>query len=125
MVVEEKPEWVSLDEFERGLVMDAVRGDREALGLLLTRSDSAVRAHVERAIRRAPRPYMVCADDVLQDICMDAVEAIATFRSSEAESFLPWLNRIADRRMATIIRVGGAWKRGGLRRQYCDDLSCQ
>ena len=75
---------------ESALVCAAREGDKEALGLLLTRNWAWLRGLVYSVINNA---YDV--DDVLQDICVRVISKINTLR--EPERFRPWLAVLARR----------------------------
>lgn len=75
---------------ESALVCAAREGDKEALGLLLTRNWSWLKGLVYSIITNA---YDV--DDVLQNICVRVISKINTLR--EPECFRPWLAVLARR----------------------------
>jgi len=75
---------------ESALVCAAREGDKEALGLLLTRNWAWLKGLVYSIITNA---YDV--DDVLQDICVRVISKINTLR--EPERFRPWLAVLARR----------------------------
>ena len=75
---------------ESALVCAAREGDKEALGLLLTRNWSWLKGLVYSIITNA------CdVDDVLQNICVRVISKINTLR--EPECFRPWLAVLARR----------------------------
>jgi len=75
---------------ESALVCAAREGDKEALGLLLTRNWSWLKGLVYSVITNAHD-----VDDVLQDICVRVISKINTLR--EPERFRPWLAVLARR----------------------------
>jgi len=75
---------------ESALVCAAREGDKEALGLLLTRNWSWLKGLVYSVITNT---YDI--DDVLQDICVRVISKINTLR--EPERFRPWLAVLARR----------------------------
>jgi len=75
---------------ESALVCAAREGDKEALGLLLTRNWAWLKGLVYSVITNAHD-----VDDVLQDICVRVISKIDTLR--EPERFRPWLAVLARR----------------------------
>jgi len=75
---------------ESALVCAAREGDKEALGLLLTRNWSWLKGLVYSIITNT---YDI--DDVLQEICVRVISKINTLR--EPERFRPWLAVLARR----------------------------
>jgi len=75
---------------ESALVCAAREGDKEALGLLMTRNWAWLKGLVYSVITNAHD-----VDDVLQDICVRVISKISTLR--EPERFRPWLAVLARR----------------------------
>jgi len=75
---------------ESALVCAAREGDKEALGLLLTRNWAWLKGIVYSVITNTHD-----VDDVLQDICVRVISKINTLR--EPERFRPWLAVLARR----------------------------
>jgi RNA polymerase sigma-70 factor (ECF subfamily) len=73
---------------DEALLALAVGGDSEALGELLTRSESRVRGLLAQML--GPRGRL---DDLVQDVRLKAVRGFAGFRGESA--FTTWLHRIA------------------------------
>jgi RNA polymerase sigma-70 factor (ECF subfamily) len=73
---------------DEALLSRAVAGDSAALGELLTRNESRVRALLAQMV--GPRGRL---DDLVQEVRLKAVRGLASFRGDAA--FSTWLHRIA------------------------------
>jgi RNA polymerase sigma-70 factor (ECF subfamily) len=99
----------------------AVRGDREALGLLLEAERSALRRLAERQLggRIAVR---VDASDVVQQAFLEAYRSIPQFVGQDVRELVAWLQCILDHKIATAIRDHTQLqKRAVAREQSMDD----
>lgn len=84
----------------------------EALCEVLVRRSGPMIAYLEK---RIPQVYKgaIVAEDVFQDVCERAIDALSTFRNDSADALDRWLTTIADRRILNRIRDEGRKKRGG------------
>jgi len=99
--VSEPNGWPSTEtSAEHRLVERAQRGDRAAFGQLYQRHIDAVFAYVQLRVRNVP-----LAEDLTQDIFMNAFRALPKFRWQG--SFAPWLLRCAHNRVANHWRAQG------------------
>jgi RNA polymerase sigma-70 factor (ECF subfamily) len=89
------------------LVCSAVRGDRDALGELLSRHGPAVESglHIAGAWRDS-----LDTGDVMQVTYLEAFLQISRFDSTRADSFGGWLRRIAENNLRDAIRALEAQK---------------
>lgn len=90
----------------------AVYGDRQAIERLLLQFAAHLRARITLRLPSAWQS-LVDADDVLQEVYVQAIRDIATCRAGSAEAFTAWLNGIADHRVGEIVRYLNCQKRGG------------
>src|SRR3954469_15957638 len=97
------------------LLTAAVAGDRPSLeGLLLSHYDR-LRQQLEVGIPPELRA-VVTAEDVLQDVFVDAFRGISSFRppaDDPAAAFAGWLDTIARHRLLDQVKSQRAAKRGG------------
>ena len=94
------------------LALRAVRGDENALKVLLTNHRSAIRQRVTYRIPDALRGA-IDPDDVVQEACVDAFRNMARFQWRCADSFDRWFPTIALRRLRDAIKRQRSIKRGG------------
>ena len=107
---------IDMSDAEPDLVGRAVRGDREALSLLLERVSPSVRAQL--APQMPTRWQSVLSlDDVMQQTYSDAFIDIGSLRATDERGLTAWLVRLATRNMIDAIRMLEAAKRGGDRRR--------
>jgi len=102
----------------------ALTGDRDAIGrVLLLHGDQLAR---RIACRLELNPFVdFSAEDVLQEVFIDAFLGINTFDPERGASFATWLNRLADNRMVSMLRERGRQKRGGKARKVGDNHACR
>ncbi|HKQ50424.1 MAG TPA: sigma-70 family RNA polymerase sigma factor [Phycisphaerae bacterium] len=98
------------------LLVKAVAGEREALGMLLTRHGGDVRQALSGAISPEWRS-MVDEDDVLQVTYLEAFLQIKKLQPSGMPAFVAWLRRIAENNLQDAIRGLTRAKRPDPRRQ--------
>ena len=98
----------------------AVVGDRLALERLLLEYATATARYIESRIPPASRA-IVSADDVLQEVFLQAFRSIARFEARAGSTFGGWLIAIADARLADAVRREQRMKRGGRPRRAEDD----
>ena len=97
---------------QRDLLDLAVRGDRPALQrLLLGCHDRLVGMLAERIPARLRR--VVAAEDLLQEVYIEACRRIGDFQPRGGDSFHHWLAGIAHHRLINAIKLQQAAKRGG------------
>jgi RNA polymerase sigma-70 factor (ECF subfamily) len=94
------------------LASRAIRGDQNALKVLLTNHRAAIR---QRVAYRVPEWFRgtIDPDDVVQEACIDAFRNIAGFQWRGADSFDRWFLTIALRRLRDAIKRQRSIKRGG------------
>jgi RNA polymerase sigma-70 factor (ECF subfamily) len=59
----------------------------------------------------------VDADDVLQEVYVQAIRDISNCQAGSPEAFTAWLNSVADHRVGEIVRYLNCQKRGGRMQQ--------
>ena len=97
---------------QRDLLDLAVRGDRPALQrLLLGCHDRLVGTIAERIPAKLRR--VVAAEDVLQEVYIEACRRIGDFQPRGHDSFHHWLAGIARHRLINAIKAQQTAKRGG------------
>ena len=107
------------------LIKRAVAGDKGALAELLI----AYKDKLERRIRirvslNPATPFTT--EDVLQETYIDVFTGISTFNPDLGVSFDTWLIRIAENRLAKMIRDRSRLKRGGGQRTLdIDGSTCK
>jgi RNA polymerase sigma-70 factor (ECF subfamily) len=94
------------------LFADAVRGDRQATERLLLQYAAHLRARIGQRLPGALQS-VVDADDVLQEVYVQAIRDMATCQAASPEAFTAWLNSVADHRVGEIVRNLNCQKRGG------------
>jgi RNA polymerase sigma-70 factor (ECF subfamily) len=103
---------MSVDEAESDLIDLAIGGDAVALERLLFR-------HYDRLLRRIGRKLptalgpAVQAEDVLQQVLLEAFVRIRQLEARGPRAFYRWLVTIADHEVLDVVRAGKAVKRGG------------
>ena len=97
---------------EEGLVQRAAAGDEAALRrLLLAHHDrlaASIAGQLPNDLRRT-----ISADDVLQETYLVVFRKIREFEPGQAGGFHAWLARIAENRLADLIKGQRRAKRGG------------
>lgn len=94
------------------LYSEAVRGDRQATERLLLQYASHLRTRI--ALRLPSSLKSVAdADDVLQEVYVQAIRDISTCKAGSPEAFVAWLNVVADHRVGELVRYLNCEKRGG------------
>lgn len=101
---------------ESELTTRAVKGDEEALALLLEREGPIVRERLEPRINPVWRPSFD-ADDVMQITYMEAFLRIARFVPVGPGSFRAWLQQIAENNLRDAIKSLERAKRPDPRRR--------
>jgi RNA polymerase sigma-70 factor (ECF subfamily) len=94
------------------LFCDAVRGDRQATERLLLKYAAHLRARIAQRLPGSLQS-VVDADDVLQEVYVQAIRDMATCQAGSPEAFTAWLNSVADHRVGEIVRNLNCQKRGG------------
>ena len=91
-------------------------GDREALAQLLVDHSGPLTRRL--SARMQLNPFVDFAvEDVLQEVFLDVDRGIGTFSIDSGTSFAAWLKKVADNRLAAMLRERSRLKRGGGRRQ--------
>jgi RNA polymerase sigma-70 factor, ECF subfamily len=101
---------------QNALISAAVSGDTAALEQLLLGHFPTVERHIEPRIPSEVRRHLG-AEDVLQEVFVQAFRDIGKCNCENDVSFLAWLKAIADHRLADAIKHLGRLKRGGDRHQ--------
>ena len=102
-------------ESDRGELLDlerALAGDREAIARLLCLHGGRLAARLSHRLQLNPFVEF-SADDVLQEVFLDVFRGFHTFSQSRGVPFVSWLDKVADNRLATMMRDRGRQKRGG------------
>lgn len=94
------------------LFAEAVGGDRQATERLLLQCAAHLRARIALRLPTALQS-VVDADDVLQEVYIQAIRDISTCQAGSPEAFTAWLNSITDHRVGEIVRFLNCKKRGG------------
>src|SRR4029078_10177688 len=94
------------------LFAEAVRGDRQATERLLLQYAAHLRTRVTLRLPTAVQS-LVDADDVLEEVYIQAIRDISTCRAESPEAFAAWLNGVADHRVGEMVRYLNCKKRGG------------
>jgi RNA polymerase sigma-70 factor, ECF subfamily len=94
------------------LFSEAVRGDRQATERLLLQYAAHLRTRIALRLPSALKS-LVDADDVLEEVYIQAIRDISTCRAASPEAFAAWLNAVADHRVGEIVRYLNCKKRGG------------
>jgi RNA polymerase sigma-70 factor (ECF subfamily) len=94
------------------LFPEAVRGDRQATERLLLQYAAQLRARISLRLPTAVQS-LVDADDVLEEVYIQAIRDISTCRAESPEAFAAWLNGVADHRVGEMVRYLNCQKRGG------------
>jgi RNA polymerase sigma-70 factor (ECF subfamily) len=97
---------------EDELVRQAINGDSLSLQALLHRYQAPLLAYIRRNL---PSSIATAFDpeDVLQDMCVEAVRRISDFKPKGPDAIVRWLMTIARNRMVSLVREVQAQKRGG------------
>lgn len=97
-------------------VLQAVRGDRDALTRLLERHGPVV---WHRLAGQMPRAWqaLLTRDDVMQQTYTDAILDVHQLIACSEEAFAAWLFSLARRNLYDAIRMLEAEKRGGRHRR--------
>lgn len=101
---------------EDALLERAVAGDGGALGDLLLRYYGRLTGRVKRKLPDDLRS-LICAEDVVQEVHVEAFRTISRFRPVGEGAFYRWLATIADQRLLDKIKAQRRRKRGGGRRR--------
>jgi RNA polymerase sigma-70 factor (subfamily 1) len=94
------------------LFSGAVYGDRQATERLLLQFAAHLRKRIALRLPTALQS-LVDADDVLQEVYIQAIRDFSTCQAGSPEAFTAWLNGIADHRVGEIVRYLNCKKRGG------------
>lgn len=90
----------------------AVQGDFTDLQLLLLNSCETLRTRMENEIPHDMR-QVLAVDDLIQEICVEAIRDIHSFEYRGDGSFESWLNEIARTCLLDLVRTHRRKKRGG------------
>jgi RNA polymerase sigma-70 factor (ECF subfamily) len=96
----------------KSLLVAAIAGDATALERLLLGQFAALEHHIMPRIPTHAR-CQIDAEDILQEVFVQAFRDISKFRNRYDGSFFAWLTAIADNRLADSIKRIGRIKRGG------------
>lgn len=100
-----------MDEKDKKKLDAARNGDLDALGKLLIASHASLSRRISSKL--AMNPFAdFSADDVMQEVFVDVHQGISSF-DPDRGSWAGWLSRIADNRLATMLRERSRKKRGG------------
>ena len=103
------------------LVEKAVKGDQEALGILLEQYRPYLRILARRQLDSVMNAR-VDPSDVVQQTCLEAFRDLVGFRGSEAGELVAWLRRILENNVSqSIQRHIVTQKRSVSREQQLDD----
>ncbi len=103
------------DQNER--LASAINGDRSALAQLLVEHTPQLTRRIGQ--RLALNPFAdFGVEDVLQEVYIDVLRGISTFRPEESTTFAAWIQRVADNRLVEMLRFRSRQKRGGKFRQH-------
>lgn len=94
------------------LIERATQGDKSALAELLVVHHHRLETRIKFRVRLNPSIDFT-AEDVLQETYIDVFNGISTFRVDSGASFATWLVRVADNRLAKLLRDRSRLKRGG------------
>lgn len=100
------------DEPSTELIERALAGAQTAIAELLSAHAYHLKARIRSRVSLNPSIDFT-ADDVLQETYIDVFKGISTFRPEYGVSFAAWLIRVADNRLAKMIRDRSRLKRGG------------
>ena len=89
----------------------ALAGDKDALGRLLTARRDVLSRRIGSRLKLNPYADF-SANDVLQEVFVDVFQGINTFNGNPGE-WNAWLFKIADNRLASMLRRRSRKKRGG------------
>src|SRR5262245_37250530 len=85
------------------LLEQALRGDREALGLLLQAERTSLHRLAQRQLE-GPIAARVDASDVVQQTFLEAHHSFPQFAGQDPRDLVAWLRSILDNKIATAIR---------------------
>ena len=94
----------------RSLIARAREGDREAFGALMAGLKGRLEAFAKKRMGTHLAPDMD-VEDVFQETCARAFESLSSFEWRGDDSFVRWLNRIAEHAIVSLARKrrkGGA-----------------
>lgn len=97
---------------DRDLAQRAVAGDRDALSELLYRHYAPIETLIRRSIPEDLREKLD-AEDILQDVHIEAFRTVAKLDPDGDDTFIRWLTTIAQQRLIDRIRAARRLKRGG------------
>lgn len=97
---------------ERLAIENAVQGDFTDLQLLLLDSCESLRTRMQSEIPHDMR-QVLAVDDLIQEICVEAIRDIGSFEWRGDGSFHHWLNEIARTCLLDLVRTHRRKKRGG------------
>ena len=107
---------LSCQDNETAQVAAAVAGDREALARLLVAHSELLTRRLRARVQLNP-VVDFSVEDVLQEVFLDVHRGIGTFRTDSGTAFAAWLQKVADNRLAAMLRHRNRVKRGGRRRR--------
>ncbi len=90
----------------------AAAGDRDVLAQLLVEHSGALSRRLAAQLELNPFVDFT-VEDVLQEVFLDVFRGIGTFRPDNETTFKAWLNKVADNRLASMLRRRSRAKRGG------------
>ena len=100
------------DKQIEALTRQAIAGDPEALEQLLLAQYARLHAAVARKIPNDIN-RVVTAEDILQDVYIEAFRHIANFKPQGEDAIYRWLATIARNRLIDVVKAQRAAKRGG------------
>ena len=97
---------------QEALLRQAVTGDAIALQTLLHLHRVRLLRYIDR---RLPSELisLIDAEDILQDVCVEAFRHLGRLTLDDCEAFGRWLLTVARNRMAMLLRAVKSQKRGG------------
>lgn len=93
-------------------ILAAVAGNTDALAALLTEHHDSLLTLLNRKVSYNPC-HGVDAEDVLQQVYIEAFQSIRKFEPRSDQAFHSWLETIAERRLIDVVRMSRTQKRGG------------
>lgn len=106
-----------MTDHERLAIERAMQGDFTDLQLLLLNCCDGLRARMQNEIPQDMR-QVLAVDDLIQEICVEAIRDIRSFQWRGDGSFHNWLHEIARTCLLDLVRTHRRKKRGGHRAGY-------
>jgi len=100
------------EETQDRLIEKARQGDHGAMAALIDRHARELREYIQAELGDRLRQRLESAD-VMQQVCLDALEGVKKFVDRGEGSFLAWLRRIAANRICDVDRRAFQTERRG------------